>query len=265
MSPFLPRTLLVLGLLATWGSLVRVLQVEGVPHPRGLSSLLPLDVLVSVPGFVLCTGLFVGAAAAFLWRRWEGWAAVLMVLLYGVLGHLQSAQWVLEARQANRALVLPGAALIVYVLVRTWVLRRGGGRARADAWGLEGACGVAAACYTLAGTSKLLGSGTGWAEGSNLALHVAVHAHNGVASLLPLRMAVAESLVLCEVFGTLTLTVEATFFLFVFPALRRPYALAAAAMHVGIALVMGLHHYDWMLVVLGLGLMAGPLGDPEDV
>ncbi len=265
MRPPVPRTLLVLGLLATWGSLVRVLQVEGVPHARGLSAMVPLEALVSMPGFVVSTGLFGVAAAAFLWRRREGWAAVGMVLLYALMGHLQSAQWALEAHQANRALVLPGAALIVYALVRAWVLRRGHGRDRADAWGLEGACGVAAACYTLAGASKLLGSGTAWADGSNLAMHVAVHAHNGVAALLPLRMAVADSLALCEVFGTLTLTVEASFFLFVFPALRRPYALAAAAMHVGIALVMGLHHYDWMFVVLGLGLMAGPLGGSDDV
>ncbi len=252
------RVLIAAGLLATWGSLGRVVRIDGVPHPRGLSAWLPLDALVSTPGFAAMTLLFVAATVGFAFKRREGTAAAVMVALYAVGGHLQAAQWPLDAEQANRALVLPGAALVAYVAVRAWVLRQGWDREQADAWGLEGACGVAAACYTLAGASKLFGSGTEWADGSQLAMHVAVHAHGGLSSLLPIRLAIADSLALCQAFGTLTLTLEATFFLFVVRALRRPYALAAAGMHLGIALVMGLHHYDWMFVVLGLGFAAGP-------
>lgn len=264
MRPPAHRVLLAIGLLATWASLGRVLQVEGLPFPRGLSAWVPLDVLVSPAGFGVLTLLFVAATVAFTIRRHEGHAAAAMAVLCALGGHLQASQWSLDASQANRSLVLPGAALVVYVAVRSWVLRQGTDRDQADAWGLEGACGVAAACYTLAGVSKLLGSGTAWAEGSNLAMHVAVHAHGGAQALLPLRLAIADNLDLCQVFGTLTLTVEATFFLFVIRSLRRPYALAAAGMHVGIALVMGLHHYDWMFVVLGLGFAVGPRVGSDD-
>ena len=254
-----PRLMIALSLIATWGSLGRVLRVQGVPHPRGLSAWIDLGWLVTPLGAGLMTGLFAAATLAFVLRRGEGVAATALVVLLAVGGHVQEAQWPVGAF-ANRSLVLPGAALAVYGVARLLALRAGAPRDQADAWGLEAACGVAAACYTLAGLNKLVGSGAAWAGGSNLAMHISVHAHGGLEGLRAARLAVADSLGLCTLFGVGTLVIESSFLLFVLPRLRRGYALAAAAMHLGIAAVLGLHHYDWMFMVLGLGFAARPTG-----
>ena len=212
-------------------------------------------------------GLFVVATAAFVW----GWrplrAALLVAGLLALAAHLQSAQWAPGSHQANRAVVLPGAALVAYALGGLLARRQGRTAAQVDAEvdavGVDAACGVAAACYAIAGGNKLLSSGLSWASDANLSMHMMVHSFGSAPGLGPLRQAVATTPWIASVAGAGTLLIECGFVLFVAPRLRRPLAAAAVVMHLGIGVAMGLHHYDWMFFVLGLGLLGGPRPRPS--
>ncbi len=246
-----PRILMGLSLLFAWASLSSVTRVSGLPHAYGPSAWLPLAPLTSGPGFALVSVVFAGACLAFVLGRRAPVAAALIVALLVLMSHLQSAQWAPDAHHANRAVVLPGAAMVAWWLAR-W-RSRGQGVGAADAAGVEAACGITAACYSFAGWSKVSGSGLEWASGPNLAMHLMVHSYGSVEPLRALRQGLAELPALCAFFGHGTLLIECSFGLFLVPRLRRLYATAAVLMHLGIALVMGLHHYDWMLMVAGLG------------
>ena len=252
------RVFIGLSLLATWGTLSSVVRTVGLPHARGLSALVPLGSVTTTPAAIAFTAVFLLAVAAFVARLRPLAATLVIVGLLALGGHVQSAQWAPQADFAHRALVLPGAGLTAWLLAAAIARRRGAAPEAADQVGIEAACGVAAACYTIAGMNKLLGSGLGWASGENLSMHMMVHSFGSLPALLDLRTAVATEPVLASIAGTGTLLIEGTFFLFVFPRLRVPYALAAAGLHMGIAVGMGLHHYDWMFMVLGLGLLGSP-------
>ena len=256
--PAAGRICIGLSLLATWGSFGRILDIQGTPHPRGLSALIELSFLTTAPGALVASAVFLLATGALVLRRWPVASAAVVVLLLVLGGHIQAAQWPPEAQQANRAIVLPGAALVAWIVAFLSARQQGQDTEQADATGIDAACGIAAACYTLAGLGKLLGSGMAWASGSNLSMHIMVHSYGSLPFLREFRQAVADTPALCAVAGTGTLLIECSFFLFVFPRLRRAYALAAVAMHLGIAAAMGLHHYDWMFMVLGLGLLGAP-------
>ena len=260
--PKLGRLCLGLSLLATWATVARTFGRGGLPYPHGISALVDLSALSTGTAGLVLGGLFVGASAAFVW----GWrplrSAVVAAALLALAAHLQSAQWAPGSHQANRAVVLPGAALVAYAVAGLLARRQGRSAAAVDAVGIDAACGVAAACYAIAGGNKLLSSGLGWASDANLSMHMMVHSFGSAPGLGPLRQAVATTPWIASVAGTGTMLIECGFAFFVAPRLRRPLAAAAVAMHLGIGLAMGLHHYDWMFFALGLGLLGGPRPTP---
>jgi hypothetical protein len=246
------RCCLGLGLLLAWGSSSQILRVEGTPHPRGLSAFLDLSPLTTPWAYGMLTGLFLMATLAFV-RRWHTCLALSLAVGLMALGaHIQTAQWP-GRLGVNGSLVLPGACGVACLVAIGLGRLRGAGAQTMERYGLDAACGIAAAGYTLAAINKLAGSGVAWASGSNLALHITVHAYTGAEALLPLRLAVADNLTLCALLGLGTLLIEGGFGLFIFFQLRKHLALLATLMHLGISLFVGLHHFDWMFVVLGLG------------
>ena len=254
----LGRWTFALSALAAWMSLGRILRVDGIPYPRGLSALVDLSWLVT-PAAALVTTVLFGACALVFARARSGAlaAAAVMSALLALGTHLFASQWPGDAG-SNRATSLPGASLAALVLV-TLVAGRGVRGASRDErarerLGVDAAAGIVAASYALAGLSKLSGSGVGWAMGQNLAMHIASHAFYGVAWLRPLRESVAEQLWLCTALGVATLVIECSFVLFVLRPMRLAYAALGSAMHLGIGAIMGLHHYDWMLGMLGVAL-----------
>ena len=249
----LARICLGLGLIMAWFTLTRILRVDGTPHPRGLSAILDLSPLTTPMGFWLLTAVFTAAVLAFVLRWRACFGLGLSVALLALGGHILMAQWPGDLG-VNGSLVLPGASGVACLLAVGWSRRRGADPPTMEINGLDAACGIAAAGYTLAAINKLIGSGLAWAGGSNLALHITVHAYSGIEALLSLRLAVADSLLLCSFFGVGTLLIEGSFGLFVFPRFRLVLALLAVSMHLAISLFVGLHHYDWMFLVLGLGL-----------
>lgn len=227
------RVLIGLSLFAAWASLGRILRVDGVPYPHGLSAIVDLSFLTRTPAAVVATLVYAAAVVAFL-RGSRGAAAIVVTLL--ALGtHLQECQWPGDAG-VNGSPILPGAA------VAAWAI----------AGSAEAACGIVGAVYLLAGTSKILASGLAWAGGANLAIHIVSHAYEGLPALLPFRLAIADSPALCSAFGVATLILECGAVVFVVPAARKPMAVVLSAMHIGIGLLMGLHHYEFVFLVLGL-------------
>jgi hypothetical protein len=252
-NPRLPRIALGLGLFIAWGSLSsRLLGVEGTPHPFGLSAWIDLGWATRPASWLALSGVYLSALLAFVLRRCEGLAGALLVALLALGAHIGAAQWPGDAG-ANRAVLLPGGACLAYLVGRIGSLRRTGATAaRAEAAGIEAACGVAAACYTLAGLNKVVGSGLSWASGGNLAMHIYTHSDSGVAWLRAFREGVASHPEICTVLGVGTILIECSFVLFILRRLRPLYGLLATAMHLSIALIMGLHHHEWMLTALGL-------------
>ncbi|MFZ5482334.1 MAG: hypothetical protein ACOZNI_36570 [Myxococcota bacterium] len=243
------RVLLGLAVLAAWGSLGRVLRVRGVPHPRGLTALVDLAFLTQPAVAGVATLAVVVAVALFVFDRHARAAATFIVIAFSLGGHVQASQWP-GLNGVNGAIALPGAALAAWVVAQH-VAGTPEERARR---GHEAACGIVAAFYPLLALSKVLGSGLAWAGGGNIGRHVAVHAVGGLAVLEPLRLGLAASPALCTALGVGTLVIEGGAIAFLWPAARPAVAVAVAAMHVGIGLFMGLHHYECLLVVAGLAV-----------
>jgi hypothetical protein len=244
--------LLAAGLLLAWCGIGNLQRVKGIPYPHGLSAWVNLVPLTEPVGLLVLSLLFVSAVVAFVLRWRPELAALLMGALLALFGHIQIAQWTGDIG-ANRAIILPGAGVLAYGLGRLWALPRDEDDAIAEGIGIDAACGIAAATYLLSGFSKVFTSGLGWASGSNLAMHISVHGHAGLAALRPYRLAMADHLWVCALFGIGTLIIECGFVFFVFPRFRKSLAIAAACMHIGIGLVIALHHYDWLFLCVGLG------------
>jgi hypothetical protein len=236
------------GLLLAWASLSRVLQVDGLPHaPAPLGGL----TFLTQPGpATLCSLAFAVAAYGYVCNRAADLAMAVMAGLLALGAALQRWQWPGE-EGVNGAVMLPGAALVASLLAR-----RLSPAARRDAAGVEAAAGIVAASYVLAGLSKLSTSGWGWTGQPNLGVHILAQGYAGLGALGPLREAVAQSALACRLLGVGTLTIELGAIVFLWPSLRRGWAATAVAMHLGISLLMGLHHYDWLLTVLGVAAEA---------
>lgn len=251
-TPAFARVLFVGSLFFAWMSVNVQLVGHSVEQGQTMNAHLrdafPLPMAVSVA----LTLLFVTASVLFVMRRWEVWTGGLVVAMLAGGATLQDALWPGEIGE-NHAVVLPGVAVLAYLIGRGTGLRRGMDRATAERLGYEAACGVAAACYLIAGLSKVHMSGLAWASGSNLSLHMHVHALSGGAWMRPFRLAVAEHLWLCTAFGAGTLLIECGAVVYLWAPLRRPWSVLIGAMHTSIGLLMGLYHPDWMLMALALG------------
>jgi hypothetical protein len=243
------RLALGLSLALAWPSPAKMLAYRGIPHPRGLSALVELSFLAHPVAGIALTLAYAVAVVAFVSRIRPGLTAGIAAVLLALATHLYESQLPVGIGRHNASL-LPGAVLSAYALAHVLTRRRD--TDTRDWFGIEAGAGIVAAGYVLAGSSKLLGSGIAWAEGSNLALHIATHSYSGVAFMRPLRLWVADNHSLCTVLGAGTLLLECSFALFVLREARKPYALLATAMHSCISLLMGLHHFDWLFMTLGI-------------
>jgi hypothetical protein len=235
------RVAIGLGLLLAFP--IRPTSVEGIAHPRGLSSWIDLSLLSTTAATVVLGLAYLSAVTAFVLRKRQGAAGTAAVLVLALAVHVTETQWPRGSGHHNGAM-LPGAALAAYVVA--WFA------SRRENIALEASAGIVGAAYALAGLSKVTGSGLAWAHGENVALHIATHSQSGAAWLRDFRMNVADSTWLCTGLGAGTLLIECTFLVFVWKRARKPYAIAAATMHGGISLLMGLHHFDWLFLALGV-------------
>lgn len=240
------RALVTLGALLAWASLGRVLRVEGMPHaPWGLDAL-PINAAVAT----VVSLVFAASCMAFVIRRWEDAAAGVMVVMLAAGTQVMAWQWP-PGMGVNGATMLPGAALTAW-----WVARRVGGAIGREDRGIEAACGLVAACYFVAMSSKVATSGLGWASAGNIGLQIATQGYLG-EPLQSLRLAAAHSPILCSALGVGTLLIKGGALLFVVPGARGCVVALLIGMHLGISVLMGLHHYDWMFTAVGWAAMSG--------
>ena len=155
----------------------------------------------------------------------------------------------LEAAQlAGGAGVHHGKYLPMVVLL-AWLVSHGDAHPQR---GHGAACGVAGACYTLAGLSKLQAAGWSWGQDGSLALLIAERSVDAPATLQWIRGLLYQSPLLCAALASGTLLVELAGPLLILPAARRPYALILCALHVGIWVSLGFGYVLWVMVLLGL-------------
>lgn len=237
-----------LGLAMAWASFGRILRVEGMPFaPFGLDTL-PMNGTIAG----LASLLFAGAWIGFVRGRGEDVAAGVVIGLLALGAQVQAWQSP-PSLGVNGATMLPGAALLAW-----WLARRSTANPEArEHRGIEVACGLVAACYTVAVASKLYTSGLGWASPGNIGLQIATQAYLVSEPVQSLRLFASSSTMLCSALGVGTLLIEGGALFFVFPAARAPLAVLLVGMHIGIAVLMGLHHYDWMFTAVGWALLSG--------
>jgi hypothetical protein len=229
-------------LALSWlGVSFEVLSVHGLPYAHGAAAL--LEWLVAPAPWVVLSLVFFGALAAFLLRRWQGVAAVVATLLLALALHLQVSQWPGESG-VRHAPLMPAAALGAYGLA--WLFTKRERTAH------EAACGVVAAIYFLAGVAKLEVGGLHWAQGGQLALLIAERSVDVPAWLAALRRGFALSPGLCSALAATAVAVECAGLLFVWPRARSAYAVAAIALHAGIAVLMGYVYVHYVLTVAAL-------------
>lgn len=253
--PNFARIVIGLALLVAWPNPGRITRIAGIPYPHGLSAIVDLSILVQPVVVAVMTGAYVLAVIGFVLRIRPGATGVTAACLLALVMHLTESQWPRGIGLHNGA-ILPGGTLTAYLIA--WFVTRKRSIAEREWFGVEAACGIVAAGYSLAGLSKVLGSGFGWAQGANLSIHIATHSHSGAAFMRPLRLSVAENLQLCTVLGIGTLLVECSFLAFTWQKARKPYAILVTCMHTSISILMGLHHFDWLFTAIGFAWASSP-------
>ena len=233
------------GARPSWGRLLFTcaLCLEAVPKAIDMPELLRHAEGSGALGLTLALGL-VALALRWCWRddARAGWA---VVALFGVA-------WLIERVSAEgHQGVRHGSLLPVSALIGTLAAPRLTQRPSA-ALSQEAAWGAVAAVYTLAGLSKVLGSGLAWFSPSNLGLLILERAADAPAPLMDLRLAAAGSPTLCVALATGALVAELGGALLLWPKARPFVALALIFTHVGIAVLMGYVYASWALVLIAL-------------
>lgn len=260
--PAFARVVIGLALLVAWPNPGRITRVSGIPYPHGLSALVDLSLLVQPAAVAVLTAAYGIAVIAFVLRVRQGISGLLAAGLLALVTHLTESQWPHGIGLHNGA-ILPGATLTAYSIA--FLITRRRSLTEREWFGVEAACGIVAAGYSLAGLSKLLGSGLGWAQGANLSIHIATHSHSGAAFMRPLRLWVAENVQLCTLLGIGTLLVECSFLAYTWQKARKPYAILVTCMHTSISILMGLHHFDWLFTAIGFAWASTPAVDERKV
>jgi hypothetical protein len=228
-----------------WGRLAFTLALclEAVPKAIDMPELLHHAEGSAALGLGLALAL-VALALRWCWREDDraGWA---VVALFAVA-------WLIERASAEgHQGVRHGSLLPVSALIATLATPRlTGGRSAALAQ--EAAWGAVAAVYTLAGLSKVLGSGLAWFSPTNLGLLILERAADAPEPLMGLRLAVAGSPALCVVLATGALLAELGGVALLWPRARPFLALALVFTHVGIAALMGYVYASWAIVLIAL-------------
>jgi hypothetical protein len=118
-------------------------------------------------------------------------------------------------------------------------------------WPIDAAVVVLAAIYFLSGYQKLVHSGLAWVASDNMRWVLYDAAASGRAPTASIATAIADTPWAAHAAAAMLLGLELTFPVVVFVRKARlPYAIAAAALHTGTWLTLGLDYWSWSLVAL---------------
>ena len=195
------------------------------------------------------TVVFSSATILFVLRLHQAAAGACVFALLAAIRQLQLKAWPERPGFHGPA----AASLAAYLLA--FLATAGSAAPYREACGWEAAAGVIAAAYSLAGLSKVKGSGTAWMKGGNLGLLIAERAHGAPAAVEALRLYVAGAPRLCRALAGFALLVQVGAFLFVLRGARAPLTVALTLFHlVGTPLLLGYLEFEWMLIAVAVTL-----------
>lgn len=196
--------------------------------------------------------VFAGALWAWTSSGWPRLGALAVLGCLAALRQWETRQWAGDTVIRLGKYVPAAACLLGWVVAAsaTWALGWTEGASLAAAW--EGAAGVMAALYTLAGLSKVTETGWRWVTPSHHALLVAERAFTGPRPIRALRRRAARSRVVCGAVGVVGLVAELACALYVFPDARPALTVAVLALHAGIVLLLGYVEPEWWLVMIAI-------------
>lgn len=139
------------------------------------------------------------------------------------------------------------ARLLPFVALAGWL---GGARLAPGRGAVDGAWGAVGAAYVASAVAKLAAAGPAWADGATVSLLLAERA--GPDALGALRATLAATPGLAGALATGALVIEGAGVLTLWPAARRGWAAAAAAMHLGIAGMLGYVYLPWLATLAAL-------------
>ena len=209
-----------------------------VALPRGL----PLAALAAA------SILFAVSLAGFIRGIWLGASGIMIVALMTGLRQFEIRQW--PGNIVDLGKYVPALACLCGFLI-AYAAAAGQSAPRREACGWGAACGVAGACYALAGWAKL--RTPKWADSKHLGMLIAERSYRGWSWARSLRRGLSVNPRLCGALAVVSLWSELlSGFLFLWPAARLSVAVAMGATHAGIFLFLGYFEPEWILLLFGL-------------
>lgn len=204
----------------------------------------------------LATLGFAAASGAWALSDWPrlGAAAVLLVLLS--IRQVEKRQWPGNMVVRLGKYVPAAACLLGWLVAATLTRALSWEEAASQRAGWEAAAGVMAALYPLAALSKLRLTGWRWMRPQHHALMIAERAYTGPHWVRAIRQRGSRSMALCGFVGMFGLLSEFACALYVFPDARLFVTAIVLALHAGILLFLGYIEPEWILVMVGLTVMA---------
>jgi hypothetical protein len=249
--------LFVAALGASWAnSTLHVAFADTPLYALAARELRRLPPMRKIIGLLGATALFV--AALWMWHDspWRRAGAVVVLVCLIAIRAWETRQWHGNTVVRLGKYVPAAACLLGWLGASTVTSLLGWSDAEAEAAGWEGAAGVFASLYVLAGLSKLKLTGLSWMRPAHQALLIAERAFTGPAFVRRLRRAASRSRFVCGTIGVYGLVSELLAGLYVFPVLRMPLTVGFAALHVGIVLLLGYIEPEWWLVMVAVTLVS---------
>lgn len=260
------RTLSHFGQLATWLLLVAALWLARYPFeiatgprqgPASLLSWLPEETLSSPASFWAVRGLLVLGVGLWFWRKLLPWSCWLTVIAFTGLWSLH----VENSWHTNHCFQMTNNLLVIQALWETLCAREIRDATAAGKywrtpiyprWVTLAAVAYIGLFHSAAGLSKLSFSGPGWANGVSLQLWT----HLWGRPWSPTTGIILHSRTFTQALQTLTLVVETSGVLAVFPRLRTWIGLATVGFYVGVLMTFD---YGFQLNLLFTALYLLPV------
>ena len=249
----LGRYLFVFCLWYSWcTSALLTVMSDRLPYTRGVRWREILAALVRARVVIALSVGFAVASVAFARGYRQALAGVILLFLMAALRRLEVRQWPGNIVVGLGKYVPTAAALGGYLL--GWILTADRPLPEREAWGWEGACGVMAGAYLLAGIAKLRESGSSWISGVNIALLVAERSFTGPRPVQALRRWAVGQPWLCRFSGVYGLVIELAVVVFIVPELRWAVTVAIVLLQVAILVLLGYWELEWIVLTVALTL-----------
>ena len=217
----------------------------------GLARFLPVDWLLTVPGWVLFSLVYGVAAIGFLFRVREaesGWT--LMFCMAGLVSLEMSLR---SSSMPHLHVVLFGVLLGTWLMAGAWAKARGFGSRQRQELVHEAMAGAFGAMLMLAAGSKLHQSGLDWFDGG---AHCAVMFEHALLApdnvFTPVREASAKLPMVCSLGAVSAVGIEALGILMIWPSLRKLYAVLVVGLFGSLVLLYGMFEIGWPVIACAL-------------